>query len=98
MHIKIGFDIQLAVTSPMALIYLLHVHPSRQADLWAPEVVWVQPNLFVDEYLDTFGNQCGRVNAFAGVSQVRFYKLPYRSEGLHARQAQPVHRPGSPCG
>ena len=59
MNIKIGFDIQLAIASPMALIYLLHVHPSRQADLWAPEQVWVQPNVFAGEYLDAFGNQCG---------------------------------------
>ena len=72
MHIKIGFDIQLAIQAPMALIYLLHVHPSRQADLWAPEVVWVQPDVSAGEYLDAFGNQCGRVNAFAGVSEVRF--------------------------
>ena len=50
MHIKIGFDIQLAITSPMALIYLLHVHPSRRADLMAPEVIHIEPGLVVDEY------------------------------------------------
>jgi transglutaminase-like putative cysteine protease len=72
MYIKIGFDIQIAITSPMALIYVLHVHPSRRDDLMAPEVVTVEPGLRVDEYLDTFGNQCGRVNALAGVSEVRF--------------------------
>jgi transglutaminase-like putative cysteine protease len=73
MHIQIGFDIQLAVTSPMALIYLLRVHPSRSGDLWGPETVWVEPNLHVETYLDAFGNVCGRVNALAGVNQVRFY-------------------------
>jgi transglutaminase-like putative cysteine protease len=72
MHIRIGFDIELAVTSPMALIYLLHVHPSRRDDLLSPEVVEITPNLEVEEYLDNFGNQCGRVNAQPGVSQVRF--------------------------
>ncbi|MBH2020428.1 transglutaminase-like domain-containing protein [Polaromonas sp.] len=72
MYIKIGFDIHLAITSPMALIYVLHVHPSRQGDLLAPEVVMVQPSLLVDEYLDGFGNLCGRVNAPAGVSEVWF--------------------------
>ena len=83
MHIKIGFDIQLAITSPMALIYMLHVHPSRQADLWQPETVWVQPNLVVDEYRDGFGNQCGRVNAFGGVNSVRFYsESVIRDSGL----------------
>ena len=35
MHIQIGFDIELTITSPMAFIYLLHVHPSRSGDLWA---------------------------------------------------------------
>ena len=73
MHIKIGFDIQLTVASPMALIYMLHVHPSRQGDLLASETVYVDPYLPVDEYLDVYGNYCGRVNALAGVNQVRFY-------------------------
>jgi transglutaminase-like putative cysteine protease len=72
MYIKIGFDIQLSITSPMALIYLLHVHPSRRDDLLMPEAVMIEPHLPVDEYLDAFGNRCGRVNAFVGVNQVRF--------------------------
>ena len=72
MFIKIGFDIELSVAAPMALIYLLHVHPSRCADLVAPEFIEVGPNLPVDEYVDAFGNLCGRVNAPAGVNQIRF--------------------------
>ncbi|MDP9045044.1 MAG: transglutaminase family protein [Pseudomonadota bacterium] len=72
MFIKIGFDIELSINSPMALIYLLHVHPSRRDDLLAPEIVEISPSMLVDEYLDAFGNQCGRVNAPAGVGQVRF--------------------------
>lgn len=72
MFIKIGFDIELAISSPMALIHLLHVHPSRRGDLMAPQVVDVSPNFVVDEYLDGFGNQCGRVNAPAGVDRLRF--------------------------
>ena len=77
MHIKIGFDIQLAIDSPMALIYVLHVHPSRRDDLLVPEIVQVDPPLLPNEYLDAFGNQCGRVNAPAGTRQVRF-----RSESI----------------
>ena len=82
MFIKIGFDIELSVASPMALIYLLHVHPSRRDDLLAPEFVEVGPNLQVDEYLDGFGNLCGRVNVPVGVSRVQF-----RSESV-------IHDPG----
>ena len=37
MLIRIGFDIELSVATPMALIYLLRVHPSRRDDLLAPE-------------------------------------------------------------
>ncbi len=72
MFIKIGFDIELNIASPMALVYLLHVHPSRRDDLLHPEVVAISPWLEVDEYLDAFGNLCGRVNAPAGTSSVRF--------------------------
>ena len=57
----------------MALLYLLHVHPSRRADLVQPDIVTIEPIFLADEYVDVFGNQCGRVNAQAGVSQVRFY-------------------------
>ena len=83
MHIKIGFDIELAITSPMAIIYLLHVHPSRRADLVQPDIVTIDPIFLADEYVDVFGNQCGRVNALAGVSQVRFHSLTViRDSGL----------------
>ena len=83
MLIKIGFDIQLAVSSPIALIYLLRVHPSRSADLVAPQAVWLEPNLPRDEYLDAFGNLCGRVNVFPGTSRLRFYsESVIRDSGL----------------
>ncbi len=83
LYIKIGFDIQLAIASPMALIYLLHVHPSRRADLVAPEALWIEPTLAREEYFDDFGNQCGRVNALDGVSRVRFHsQATIRDSGL----------------
>ena len=100
MHLKIGFDIQLAITSPMAFVYVLHVHPSRRDDLLAPEFVLIEPNLQADEYLDAFGNQCGRVNAPAGVGEVRFHSESIvRDSGLpdevdwSARQHDPTELP-----
>src|SRR5690349_12789051 len=70
--INIGYDIEVAITTPMALIYLLRVHPSRAHDLLGPENVQMTPALPVDEYVDSFGNLCGRVNVPAGVPTVRF--------------------------
>jgi len=100
MFIKIGFDIELSVVSPMALIYLLHVHPSRQGDLLAPEFIEVGPGLPADEYFDGFGNLCGRVNAPPGMNQVRFRgESVIRDSGLPdpldpcARQHDPTDLP-----
>ncbi len=74
MFIKIGFDIELAVNSPMALVYLLHVHPSRRGDLLAPEFIYTDPTMpVVQEYQDSFGNQCGRLATPWGANSVRLY-------------------------
>ena len=71
MLIRIGYDIELSVATPMALIYLLRVHPSRRDDLVAPESVLVSGCLAPEEYIDSFGNHCGRVNVPVGMSTVR---------------------------
>ena len=71
MLIRIGYDIELAVATPMALIYLLRVHPSRRDDLVAPESVQVSGGLEPEEYIDSFGNHCGRVNVPVGMDTVR---------------------------
>ena len=72
MFIQIGYDIELAVTAPMALLYLLRVHPSRHHDLVAPERFAVTPTLNAQDYVDSFGNHCGRVDVPGGVTSVRF--------------------------
>ncbi len=102
MLIKIGFDIELGVASPMALIYLLRVHPSRRDDLVAPEDFRINNDLVADEYIDSFGNHCGRVNVPAGVASVRFTNTAFvRDSGLpdvydpEARQRDPTELPFS---
>jgi len=68
--IKIGYNIALGLKAPTAIIYVLHVHPSRASDLVTPERFRIEPSLPMDEYIDGFGNRCGRVNAPAGT--IRF--------------------------
>jgi transglutaminase-like putative cysteine protease len=70
MMIKIGFEIALNLQVPTAVIFLLRVHPSREADLVQPETLQVQPEVPMEKYEDSFGNRCGRVNVGAGT--VRF--------------------------
>jgi transglutaminase-like putative cysteine protease len=68
MLIRIGYDIELSLTSPTALIYMLQVHPSRLADLQAPENITLTPGMPTDFYRDSFDNQCARVHVPPGVS------------------------------
>ena len=77
MLIRIGYDIELGVASPMALIYMLRVHPSRRDDLVVPEALRIGNDLQAEEYIDTFGNHCGRVAVPAGTTSVRFTNLAY---------------------
>jgi transglutaminase-like putative cysteine protease len=70
MQIKIGYDIAFRLPAPTAVIYVLRVHPSRSGDLVSPENFRVEPELPVEEYIDGFGNHCGRVNSAGGV--IRF--------------------------
>ena len=71
MLIKIGYDIELGVSTPMALIYLLRVHPSRRDDLIAPENLMISGGLHAEEYIDSFGNHCGRINVPTTMSSIR---------------------------
>jgi len=102
MLIRIGYDIELAVATPMALIYLLRVHPSRRDDLVAPESVRVSGGLEPEEYIDSFGNHCGRVNVPVGMATVRITNdALIRDSGeldevnLEARQHDPTELPFS---
>ena len=71
MQIRIGYDIEIGVTAPTALIYMLQVHPSRAADIQGSEQITISPPLVTDHYRDSFDNQCARVHVPLGVSSVR---------------------------
>jgi transglutaminase-like putative cysteine protease len=71
MLIKIGYDIELGVSAPTALIYMLKVHPSRAGDITQGENITISPPLATDFYRDSFDNECARVHVPWGVSSVR---------------------------
>lgn len=66
MHLRLGFDLRFQLPYPVALVALLHVHPSREADLLSPDKLPTDPSLEVREYIDSFGNRCSRIYAPAG--------------------------------
>ena len=71
MLIDIGYDIELSLSTPTALLYMLRVHPSRERDLQGAENLTITPWLPSTEYLDAFGNRCGRIQVPGNVSSVR---------------------------
>lgn len=77
--IRIGYDIELRLFQASPVIFLLRVHPSRQSALVVPEGFQLEPNLPVQYYLDSFGNECGRVNASAGTIHFRNHAVVWDS-------------------
>src|SRR5581483_6165356 len=70
MLIRIGYQIDFEIPVRVAMVTLLHVHPSRAADLRSPDELRISPPLAIDEYIDSFGNLCSRFLAPAGQIQL----------------------------
>jgi transglutaminase-like putative cysteine protease len=66
MRIRLGYDIVFHFPASAPLLMLLSVHPTRAGDLLQPDQVRVEPEVPVKEFLDAFGNRCGRLVAPAG--------------------------------
>jgi transglutaminase-like putative cysteine protease len=60
MLIRLAYDIQFDLPYDVAMVALLHVHPSRTNDLLEPDELQTEPKLNVTSYYDTFGNRCAR--------------------------------------
>jgi hypothetical protein len=70
MLIRMGYDIALGLLNPTVIVFLLRVHSLRKSRLVEGQNFRIEPELEVEDYLDAFGNRCGRVNAPAGT--IRF--------------------------
>jgi len=66
MLLRLGYDIRFEIPSPVAMVALLNVHPSRVADLRAPDDLRVEPATPVEDFIDSFGNRCARFVAQQG--------------------------------
>jgi len=66
MLIRLGYDIKFEVPNSVPIVALLNVYQSRTQDLREPDILRVEPEVKIDTYLDSFGNQCARLLAPAG--------------------------------
>jgi len=79
MILRLGYDLQFEIPSPVAMVALLNVHPSRVADLRAPDELCVEPAVQAESYIDSFGNRCSRSVAPKGALRLSNSTLTYDS-------------------
>jgi transglutaminase-like putative cysteine protease len=61
MRIRVGYEITFRFPQPTAMVVLLYVHPSRVSAIRTPERFEVEPHALISEFVDSFGNRCGRL-------------------------------------
>jgi transglutaminase-like putative cysteine protease len=66
MFIRLGYDIQFEIPSPVPFVALVNVHPSRFLDLREPDELALEPASRITWYTDSFGNRCSRFLAQQG--------------------------------
>src|ERR1035438_2542088 len=67
MLIRLGYDIQFEIPAAVAMVAVLHVHPSRAPDLREPDELIIEPPVKTATYIDSYGNRCTRFQAPAGL-------------------------------
>ena len=70
MLISFGYDISLRLEVETPVLFCLRVHPSRREDIVCGENFQIEPQNAFEEYLNGFGNICGRVHCKPGI--IRF--------------------------
>jgi transglutaminase-like putative cysteine protease len=66
MQIRIGYNIGFKIPRQLVTVALLEVHPSRLADLLAPDQMQIHPPVPVEKFADSFGNRCCRFSVPEG--------------------------------
>jgi transglutaminase-like putative cysteine protease len=67
MLVRVGYDIQFHLPAQTAMVAVLNVHPSHDADLLEPDELKTEPALNINTFIDCFGNRCTRFVAPPGL-------------------------------
>jgi transglutaminase-like putative cysteine protease len=71
MLIRVGYDIIFEHPAATPIVAMLYLHPSCQSAIRRAEYLLVDPQMEVSDYVDGFGNRCGRLTSPAG--SLRFW-------------------------
>lgn len=75
MLIRIGYDIAFESSVSVPMMFILHTHPSRADTIKKPEQLRLEPDIPIEEYIDSFGNRCGRIVAPPGLLRLQNYAV-----------------------
>jgi transglutaminase-like putative cysteine protease len=71
MYIRFGFDIAYSFPHPTEMILMLYTHPSLSGSLITPECLTSEPEMFIEDFVDVYGNRCARAFFGGGVLRLR---------------------------
>ncbi len=66
MLIRIGFEIVFNIPATVPFLFVLSTHRDRDPSIRRPGRLRVEPDVPVEEFVDSFGNRCGRLVAPPG--------------------------------
>jgi transglutaminase-like putative cysteine protease len=66
MKIRLGYDMVFTIPHEVAVVAMLHVHPTRIPDLLEPDILEVNAGVVKGMYRDGFGNICSRLGVPPG--------------------------------
>jgi transglutaminase-like putative cysteine protease len=66
MLIRTGYDIRFEADTPVPMLALLSIHPSRHQDMRTPHRILASPDVPMYDFADIFGNVCTRVTIPVG--------------------------------
>jgi transglutaminase-like putative cysteine protease len=93
MLIRLGYAITFRIPTPVPMLLLLYTHPSRGASLRRADRVQVEPAIPLEEFLDAFGNRCGRIVAPSGTLRLSNDTLVEDSGSADPVQPDAVQHP-----
>ena len=71
MFIRVGYDIVFEHPVATPIVAMLYLHPACQPAIRRSEYLLLDPQVEISEYIDGFGNRCGRLTSPAG--RIRFW-------------------------
>jgi transglutaminase-like putative cysteine protease len=61
MLLRVGYEIVFSFPQPTPMAVMLYIHPSRASSIRTTDCLDVDPFVPVHEFVDSFGNRCGRL-------------------------------------